>query len=374
METENTPIKVLTSYYRPKPGGLCKRLMRAINAILEKGYVVHYLAVEKFPIDNQNCIYHRFPWPRKYSDTTLFWIAFHFFAPIQLFMIALTNKISHLFAFGMTYSFVLQPTRKILNLPLALFLRGDPLAAHSSNKRSELIILLDKFIEKKALYKVNLFSTSSALLKRVLMRNKNSKIESKHIFRNNIDVLYKPNYKKIYDSINLSCVGTIDPVKNQVMLLRVMEELSSDNCTLNIYGNGKDENLIRDIIAHKKLTDKVILHGWCDADTIWRNTDILLMPSVHEGSPNAILECLGYGIPVLASDIPEHREILHSEGVIELNDIQAWVKKIRKIINSPQLEITNLIIVERKLARKLVFDWDQYVVKNILNRLESSND
>jgi len=35
---------ILTCYYRPKPGGFCKRLFRAINALLDRGHIVHYLA------------------------------------------------------------------------------------------------------------------------------------------------------------------------------------------------------------------------------------------------------------------------------------------------------------------------------------------
>jgi len=33
------------------------------------------------------------------------------------------------------------------------------------------------------------------------------------------------------------------------------------------------------------------------------------LPSYYEGLPKALLEALSYGLPVLVSDIPQHREI-----------------------------------------------------------------
>jgi len=366
METK-TQARILTSYYRLKPGGLCKRLIRAINAILDEGYVVHYLAVEKLPINNLNCIYHKFPWPKDYCENFLFWSVFHLLAPIQLFIIALSCRVTHMFAFGVTYAFVMQPVRKFLKLPLTLFLRGDPLAAHLMSERGNIIIAIDKFIEKNALKKVYLYSTSEALLNKIVRRNQEIDIASKNILRNNIDSLkfHKRNEKN--SLLRLSCVGTIDAGKNQIMLLTIMSKLTSKNCILNIYGTGRDEELIRDKILHLKLNERVIMHGWCETEKIWKNTDLLLMPSVHEGSPNAILESLGSGIPVLASNIPEHREILPDEAVFDLSDECSWLDKIEEIAQDLDFEISRLFKIEMMVANKLIFDWDKRIVSKILN-------
>src|SRR5215467_11075094 len=55
---------ILTCYYRPKPGGLCKRFFRATESLLSRGHEVHYLAVVAFPISHPHCHFHRFPWPQ----------------------------------------------------------------------------------------------------------------------------------------------------------------------------------------------------------------------------------------------------------------------------------------------------------------------
>lgn len=83
-KNENNKARILTSYYRPKPGGFCKRLFRAINALLERGHEVHYLSVVEFPIDHPSCMHHKFPWPERYTDTLIFWAMFHTLAAVCL--------------------------------------------------------------------------------------------------------------------------------------------------------------------------------------------------------------------------------------------------------------------------------------------------
>ncbi len=102
---------VLTCYYRPKPGGLCKRLFRAIEALLADGHSVHYLAVQPFPIDHPRCRFHRFPWPGGATEGLAFWVALHLFAPFWLLVIGLRQGVTHAFAFGHTYALLMQPLR-----------------------------------------------------------------------------------------------------------------------------------------------------------------------------------------------------------------------------------------------------------------------
>ena len=67
---------ILTCYYRPKPGGLCKRLFRAIESLLSSGHEVHYLAVVAFPISHPHCHFHQFPWPEAKTHGMIFGLCF----------------------------------------------------------------------------------------------------------------------------------------------------------------------------------------------------------------------------------------------------------------------------------------------------------
>src|SRR5438093_1345770 len=73
LEETRLMATILTCYYRPTPGGLCKRLFRAIESLLSSGHEVHYLAVVAFPISHPHCHFHQFPWPEAKTHGMIFW-------------------------------------------------------------------------------------------------------------------------------------------------------------------------------------------------------------------------------------------------------------------------------------------------------------
>ncbi len=164
--------KILTCYYRPKPGGLCKRLFRAINALLENGHTIHYLSVLPFPISHPDCHFHSFPWQADKTKGYLFWGIFHFVAPVMLLFLGFKYRISHAFAFGPTYSLLLQPLHILKNIPLSLFLRADTLKNHKLNENPGWLLLLESRLEGMAIFNVKLCSVSKNLLVKVLSRHR----------------------------------------------------------------------------------------------------------------------------------------------------------------------------------------------------------
>ena len=162
--------RILTCYYRPKPGGFCKRLFRGIRALLAEGHVVHYLAVETFPIKHPHCHFHRFPWPFGAPETLLFWAVFHLFAPLQLLWICLRHRIQYAFAFGANYGFLLQPSRWRLNRPPAVFLRADTLENHAIKDRSAWLIATERGFERMGLWRNRVWTVSRSLERVIVQR------------------------------------------------------------------------------------------------------------------------------------------------------------------------------------------------------------
>lgn len=63
--------------------------------------------------------------------------------------------------------------------------------------------------------------------------------------------------------------------------------------------------------------DRVVFPGYVFGPrlaTLFRNAALFVLPSDVEGLPIVLLEALGYGTPVLASDIPPNREVLGDLG------------------------------------------------------------
>ncbi len=87
------------------------------------------------------------------------------------------------------------------------------------------------------------------------------------------------------------------------------------NWHLNIYGTGYDEKYIKDLCIFFGLSERITFHGnSTDIRDVWKNNNILLMPSLCEGTPLALVEAMMCGRPVVATDVGGNMEWIE-EGV-----------------------------------------------------------
>lgn len=359
--------RILTCYYRPKPGGFCKRLFRAIEALLADGHEVHYLAVVPFPISHPNCHFHRFPWPQNKTDILLFWGFFHTLAPLLLLFHGFRQRVTHLFAFGSNYGLLLQLLRITKHIPLALFLRGDPIMHHQLKGRHRWIIFADKFLEGMSLYGTHMYGVSHTLSQRIMKRHTILKPAAAGTLPNEVLHIKRRPQRTPVPPLALACVGTFEQEKNHTLIIRCMAHLPPQQAHLYLYGAGSGENLLRGLVKELDIADRVTFMGWIEpAGEIWENTDLLLFPSRYEGSPNSVLEALAYRIPVIASDIPEHREILPESNLINTLDLSSWVKQMKKVAENPKNMLAAICSRQSAKLNTLSFDWDAHIRSIIL--------
>jgi len=366
-QIENYKARVLTSYYRPKPGGFCKRLFRAIHALLERDHEVHYLSVVEFPINHPSCVHHKFPWPRSYTDTLLFWSVFHLLAPVFLLYLGFKLKITHCFAFTPNYALLMQPLRLIKGIPLSLFLRVDTLKNHQIKKRPRWIFQTEFLIEAMAIQGSRLYCVSQTLCDTVIERHRWGHPASSGILRNNVTESAIHKTIKPNTPLRFACVGILEKRKNQAFLLGLFSRMKTEDIHLYLYGTGPDEDDLRQRAEELHVSPVVSFMGWVEREKIWCNVDVLLFPSLHEGAPNAVLEALGHHIPVIASDIPEHREILPTICLLSLSDLDAWQKTITNLYSDPEIGRDKLITAQQDFVECLCFDWDKAICSMILN-------
>lgn len=368
---------ILTCYYRPKPGGLCKRLFRAIESLLSSGHEVHYLAVVAFPLSHPHCHFHRFPWPGSKTDGIIFWFMFHLIAPFQLLFLGFRYRVTHLFAFGHSYALLLQPLRLLKSIPLTLFLRADALENHRHKQRSPFLVKLDGIIESLAISGVRLYGVSRCLTTRVMARHT---LLSPHIagtLPNNMPDLRPRQRGQTTPSLplRLACVGVLEERKNQSFMMRCMVHIDGSLAHLYLFGLGADEEHLKNLAKELHIEDRVTFMGWIDeVDIIWEQVDLLLFPSLHEGAPNAILEALAYYVPVLASNIPEHREILPEGNLLPISDLMIWVETLKAILTDMPRSLEKLCEEQYKVAHRLRFDWEDEIQKRILQTDEETHD
>lgn len=358
--------RVLTSYYRPKPGGFCRRYFRAIHALCERGHEVHALSVQRFPIDHPNYHWHRFPWPARWTDNYPFWLCFHLLAPWMLLFIAIRHRIDRLFAFSPTYALLLQPARWWRQCPLVVFMRADSIENHRLLARPSWLIRLELALERIALRGTHVFAVSRALADAVSDRHDDLRTD---VYPNDVpqSAGHDANATGISGDIRFACVGVLEPRKRQRFILEVLGDLSPSCWRLDLFGDGVERRELERLASRLQIGGRTVFHGWVSPEMLWKKVDVLLFPSQHEGAPNAVLEALAHRVPVLASDIPEHREVLPHENLLPPQDRQAWRARLEKLLADPVVEGERLRVAQETVRTKLTFDWDAGIVQLIVN-------
>ncbi|MES2649955.1 MAG: glycosyltransferase [Bacteroidota bacterium] len=147
---------------------------------------------------------------------------------------------------------------------------------------------------------------------KITERQIGSTIPNKTIVRNpvNLKNINRVIYPSIHSQINFATVGLLVAAhKGQDMLFEVLsaDNWKKRNWHLNIYGSGVDENFLKQLAIFYNIQDRVTFHGKVnDVRDIWQKNHLLLMTSLMEGMPLAVVEAMLCGRPCLVTDVGDH--------------------------------------------------------------------
>lgn len=108
-------------------------------------------------------------------------------------------------------------------------------------------------------------------------------------------------------------VGRFMPQKNVTAVAAAFGLFATERPQprLLMAGQGPQQDEVSRIAAAAGCTDRVDLLGFReDVPALMQRSRILLSLSVYEGMPNVVMEAVDAGLPVVVSDIPEHRVLL----------------------------------------------------------------
>jgi glycosyltransferase involved in cell wall biosynthesis len=134
---------------------------------------------------------------------------------------------------------------------------------------------------------------------------------------------------------------------------------------LDIVGEGELRETLEALIQKYELQN-VHLHGKkTDRELIefYKSADIFVLPSLQEGLSLAMLEALAAGLPVVASDLPEIREILVDCGILIKDPTAINYAKALDALLSDKDTLQNLMSLSVQKAR--LYSW-----KNVLASIE----
>ena len=233
-------------------------------------------------------------WPTGATENLLFWAVWHLLAPIWILYIGLRQGITHAFAFQHTYALIMQPLRLFTGIPLTLFVRSDVIECHLIKGQgrwlSRLLAAIDRVFEGLAFNKVRLIFCSHALREQIMSRHSDAQLTSIIVLPNDIPEVESNPKREPASPIRLSFIGTLEPRKNPDIVLHAVAGLSDNTTTLAFYGIGPEAERLEALARVLGIKDKVTFRGWVPAEHAWAETDLLLFPSVHEGSSTTAQE------------------------------------------------------------------------------------
>jgi glycosyltransferase involved in cell wall biosynthesis len=134
---------------------------------------------------------------------------------------------------------------------------------------------------------------------------------------------------------------------------------------LDIVGDGEEKEHIEALIQKYRLRN-ITLHGKKTGQELielYRSADLFVLPSLKEGISLSMLEALAAGLPVVASDSPEIRQILGECGVL-----------IQYPTATNYAEALDTVLADKDTLRKLgalsVQKARSYSWKNVLDAIE----
>jgi glycosyltransferase involved in cell wall biosynthesis len=141
------------------------------------------------------------------------------------------------------------------------------------------------------------------------------------------------------------CVGRITPEKNYLMLVKAFAKVHKKNpdIILKIYGH-KDKSIgLEDLINSEGLEGTIRLMGEVNnVQEEIRDAGLFVQSSKSEGMPNALMEAMALGLPVIATDCPSGgpRQLIKNgyNGLLVENDNpDALADAIITLINDDDL-------------------------------------
>ena len=142
--------------------------------------------------------------------------------------------------------------------------------------------------------------------------------------------------------VNFLFMGRYGKRKGVYDLIEAVKLLNNSNIRVALYGDVEVEPVQAKVIE-AGLSEQIQVNTWISGEEkhrVFSKSDVLLLPSYNEGLPMAILEAMGYAMPVISTPvggIPE--AIIDGENgyLVEPGNVKELAEKMRCFLEYPDL-------------------------------------
>jgi glycosyltransferase involved in cell wall biosynthesis len=140
--------------------------------------------------------------------------------------------------------------------------------------------------------------------------------------------------------LTIVCIANFIWYKGHRTLVSAVRRLPAGDWSVLLAGDGPERANIERAIVDSDLGSKVVLLGrLTDVDDLLASAGVLVLPSYSEGMPNAVIEAMAHGVPVVASAVGGVESLLGSGAgiVVPPRDDQALAVALQRLIEDADL-------------------------------------
>jgi glycosyltransferase involved in cell wall biosynthesis len=173
-------------------------------------------------------------------------------------------------------------------------------------------------------------------------------------------------------------VGRLVKRKNLPILveaIKILERERAFSCQLVICGDGDEKPALMELARQMGNFHRILFIGFRpDVFRFMKSCDVFVLPSIMEGMPNALFEAMVARVPVIVSDIPEHRKWIEDGQngyLFDPKDARELADKIHLSILDRDQSKENLMGKAYDLASKFTIERMAHCYEDLYKRMAS---
>ena len=172
--------------------------------------------------------------------------------------------------------------------------------------------------------------------------------------------------------------GRLNNQKNYDLLIDAFSDIEKDysDYYVEIYGQGPEKDRLQEKVNQLGLQERILFKG-VKTNVMKHISDakLYIMSSDFEGFPNALVEAMASGLPVISTDFPTGvaRELIRDEEngyVIPVGDRKKLSQAMVKIISNEEIQkkmsTNNVKLREQLNVNNIVSKWNKLFMETIM--------
>ncbi|MGA1191616.1 MAG: glycosyltransferase [Bdellovibrionota bacterium] len=180
------------------------------------------------------------------------------------------------------------------------------------------------------------------------------------VISNAVDVHERVPVRRYHQGgvFRLGVFGRLSPEKGHRFLFEALGGIpeASHIFEVDIIGEGVERERLEELARQLGLHRSIRFRGYQrNLRAHYESSDLIVLPSLREGSPNVLLEAMSLGMPVLASDIPSIRAVInegHTGFLFATADSNALRAKLLEIMSLSECQLSDIGEAARSYVRK----------------------